>query len=140
MKKKRGEPRMKIGDSVEISKKITEEDVRKFIEISGDDNPVHVDDEFAKRTMFKGRIVHGLIPLSLVSAALTKLMGPGNIWLSQTVKFNYPVRIGDVVRVRITVTGIRENGVHMIKTEAHNQNDKLVFDGESTSRVMFIKD
>ena len=131
---------MKIGDSYEISKKVTEEDVRKFIEISGDDNPVHVSEEFARRTMFKGRIAHGLIPLSLVSAALTKLMGPGNVWLSQTVKFNYPVRIGDVISVRITVTKIEENGVHMFRSEGRNQKGKMVFEGESTSRVMFIKE
>ena len=130
---------MDVGESIEVSRKITEDDVRKFVDISGDNNPVHMNEEFAKRTMYKGRIVHGLIPLSLVSGALTKMMGPGNVWLSQTVKFNYPVRIGDMIRVRITITEIKKNGIHMIRTEGFNQDGKLVFDGEATSRVMFIK-
>jgi len=130
---------MKVGDGHEITKKMTEEDLNKFVEISGDDNPLHLDEAFAKRTIFKGRVVHGLIPFSLVSQGLTRMMGPGNIWLSQTVKFTFPVRIGDTITVKLKVRDIDNRGVHFIETKGFNQSGKLVFEGEAQSKLLPIK-
>lgn len=131
---------MKPGDSVEVTKEMTEEDIRKFIELSLDSNPLHTDEEFAKRTMFKGRVVHGLIPFSLVSGALTKLMGPGNIWLAQTLKFTNPVRLGDKVTVKLTVRTVDSRGVHFIETKGINQKGKVIFYGEAQSKVLPIRE
>jgi len=130
---------MNIGDTFEISRVVTEDDVNKIVEISGDDNPIHTDDKFAKRTIFKGRIVHGIISIALISAALTKMMGEGNIWLSQTIYFKYPVRIGETITANLKVIAIENNGIHVIETKVYNNTKKLVLDGQARSRVMIIK-
>jgi 3-hydroxybutyryl-CoA dehydratase len=89
---------LSVGQEASFSKKITEEDIVLFAKISGDTNPVHLDEEFAATTPFKTRIAHGMLSASLVSAVLgTKLPGPGCIYLSQTLKFKAPVFIGDTV-------------------------------------------
>ncbi|HSE73514.1 MAG TPA: MaoC family dehydratase, partial [Dongiaceae bacterium] len=93
------------GMSAIFTKTVTEADIVLYAGISGDTNPVHLDQEFAKGTMFKGRIAHGMLTAAFVSAVLgTKLPGPGSIYLSQSLKFKAPVRIGDTVRARVTVT------------------------------------
>lgn len=130
---------MKVGDSFEISKQITEEDIRKLIEISGDDNPLHTNEEFAKRTMFKGRIAHGILSAALVSAALTKMFGPGNLWMSQTIKYTFPVRINDTVTAKLTITSIDKRKVATVETLVSNQNGKIVLEGIAESRVMHVK-
>ena len=115
-----------------FTKTVTEADIVLFSGISGDANPVHLDQEFAKTTMFKGRIAHGMLTAGFISAVLgTKLPGPGSIYLSQSLKFKAPVRIGDTVRARVTATAVdREKGRCTFATTAH-VGDTLVVEGEA---------
>lgn len=94
-----------IGMSAEVGRTITEADLVLFAGLSGDTNPVHLDEQFAQGTMFKGRIAHGMLAAALISAVLgTRLPGPGAIYISQSLKFLAPVRPGDTVRTTVTVT------------------------------------
>ena len=91
------------------AKTVTDADVVLFAGISGDVNPVHLNQEFADRTMFRGRIAHGMLTASFISTVIgTKLPGPGCIYVSQNLKFKAPVRIGDTVNARVTVTSVDE--------------------------------
>src|ERR1700740_2531126 len=95
------------GMSAVFSKTVTEADIVLFAGITGDTNPVHLDEEFAKPTMFKGRIAHGMLTAGFISAVFgTKLPGPGCVYMSQTLKFKAPVRIGDTVLARVTVSTV----------------------------------
>ena len=122
-----------------ISKKITKEDIQKFIEISGDNNPIHTDENFAKRTIFKKPIAHGLISASLISAGLTKLMGEGNIWLTQDLKFEKPVYIGDEITANLKIVNIDARKVYRIETILKNQNGKIVIRGLAECKVFPVK-
>ena len=130
---------MEIGKTVEFSKTITEDDIKKMVEISGDDNPIHLDEEFAKRTIYRGRIAHGLLSLGLVSAALTKLFGPGNIWLNQTFSFTKPIHAGDTLTAKLKIISIDKRKVCTVETLVYNQNDELVLEGKAESKVAYIK-
>ncbi len=103
---------IETGMSAVYSKTVTETDIVLFAGLSGDTNPVHLDEDFAKPTLFKGRIAHGMLTAGFISAVLgTKLPGPGCIYLSQSLKFKAPVRIGDTVVARCTATAIdKEKG------------------------------
>jgi 3-hydroxybutyryl-CoA dehydratase len=95
---------LKPGMSESFSKTVSERDVQLFGEVSGDTNPVHFDEEFAKTTIFKGRIAHGILSASYISTVLgMKMPGPGTIFLSSTTRFKAPVRIGDTVTAICTV-------------------------------------
>jgi 3-hydroxybutyryl-CoA dehydratase len=97
---------LKPGMSESFEKTVTERDVELFGEVSGDLNPVHFDDEFARKTVFRGRIAHGVLCLSYISTVLgMKMPGAGTIFMSATSRFRAPVRIGDAV---ITVCTVRE--------------------------------
>ncbi len=96
-----------VGMSASFAKTITDADVLMFVGVSGDTNPMHLNEEFASGTLFKGRIVHGMLTASLISTVLgTKLPGPGCIFLSQTMKFLAPVRTGETVRAVVTVKDV----------------------------------
>jgi 3-hydroxybutyryl-CoA dehydratase len=96
-----------VGQSVERVRVVRDEDVAAFAAVTGDDNPVHLDEAFAAGTIFKGRVAHGMLAAGYISALLgAELPGPGAIYLSQTLDFKRPIRIGDEVTVRATVTGI----------------------------------
>ncbi|EWY41058.1 MaoC family dehydratase [Skermanella stibiiresistens SB22] len=96
-----------VGQTAVYARTVTEADIVLYAGVSGDTNPVHLNQEFASTTMFKGRIAHGMLTASLISTVLgTKLPGPGCIYLSQNLKFKAPVRIGDTVQARVTVTEI----------------------------------
>jgi 3-hydroxybutyryl-CoA dehydratase len=124
------------GMTAVFSKTVTEADIVLFAGITGDTNPVHLDEEFAKPTMFKGRIAHGMLTAGFVSTVFgTKLPGPGCIYLSQTLKFKAPVRIGDTVRARVTVSTVdREKGRVTFATTCH-VGDTVVLDGEAQLMV-----
>lgn len=93
-----------LGMSASVSRTISEADILMFAGVSGDTNPVHLDQEFAASTMFGGRIAHGMLSAGLISAVFgTRLPGPGSIYLSQNLKFKAPVKIGDTVVARVTV-------------------------------------
>jgi 3-hydroxybutyryl-CoA dehydratase len=99
---------LSVGMSAVYSKTITDADVLLFSAVSGDTNPVHLDQEFAAQTQFKGRIAHGMLTASLLSAVLgTKLPGPGCIYISQELRFRAPVRVGDTVQARVVVEEIQ---------------------------------
>ncbi|MTD33389.1 MaoC family dehydratase [Paludibacterium denitrificans] len=96
---------IKIGDSAEYAKTITEADILLFAAVSGDDNPVHINQEYAEQSMFKSRIAHGMLTASLISTVIgTRLPGEGTIYLSQSTKFKAPVKIGDTLTARVTVS------------------------------------
>ncbi len=98
---------LEIGTYRHLTKQVTDEDIQMFAEVTTDRNPVHLDDEYAAGTMFKGRIAHGMLTAGLISAVIgEQLPGHGTIYLSQSLKFKGPVRPGDVVRTDLTVTDI----------------------------------
>ncbi len=98
---------MTVGRTAAFSKTITDADIVMFAGVTGDTNPVHLDEDYAASTRFGGRIAHGMLTAGLISAVLgTKLPGPGAIYLSQTLRFKAPVRIGDTVVARATVQDV----------------------------------
>ena len=98
---------LRLNQTEEIERKITEKDIDDFVKLSGDDNPVHTNPDFAKKTNFKQKVAHGFLSASLISTLIaTKLPGPGSIYLSQNLKFLAPVFIDDLVRVIVTVQEI----------------------------------
>ena len=122
---------MRVGDSAQISKTITEGDIELFARATGDFNPVHLDQAYAERTSFKGRIAHGLFSVGLLSSILGNILpGHGTIYLSQEVKFLAPVRIGDTITAGVEVLEIiPEKNRAKFRTSAMNQDGKLVVDG-----------
>jgi 3-hydroxybutyryl-CoA dehydratase len=126
--------KFKVGDSAEISRTITSEDVRAFADVSGDHNPVHFDDEFARRMRFEGRIAHGMLTASLLSSAIgNQLPGPGTVYLGQALQFVAPVYPGDTITARVTVTSIREDKpILKLETVCVNQRNEPVLKGEAT--------
>ncbi len=124
-----------------MSKEVTLEDIQKFAEAVGDLNPLHLDEDFAKKTRFKGRIAHGMIAASLISAVLgTRLPGPGTIYLTQTLKFTAPVLPGDSIRAMVTVVEVkREKGIVTLETTCTNQRREVVLEGEAVVLVEEVK-
>ena len=124
---------LKIGDSASLTKTFTDEDVRSFAKISGDTNPVHLDDNFAASTRFKQRLVHGMLTAGLISAVLgTKLPGPGSIYLNQSITFRAPVFINDTITATVKVSGIREDKpILTLETVCTNQDGAVVLEGEA---------
>jgi len=122
---------LKIGDSAQISKTITEADIELFAKATGDFNPVHLDQTYAEKTTFKGRIAHGLLSVGLLSTVLGNIFpGHGTIYLSQEVKFLAPVRIGDTITAGVEVIElISEKNRAKFRTTCMNQDGKLVVDG-----------
>lgn len=123
-----------IGTRAERTRTITETDIVDFAEVSGDHNPLHLDPHYAAQTPFGGRIAHGFLTASIISAILgTELPGPGSIYLGQTLKFLAPVRIGDTVRVSVEVIAVREDRrIVTLRTDCVNQDGTLVLTGEAT--------
>jgi 3-hydroxybutyryl-CoA dehydratase len=122
-----------IGRSAEFAKTVTETDVILFAGITGDFNPAHIDAPAAERGMFGGRIAHGMLSAGFVSTVLAmKLPGPGTIYLSQSLRFVRPVRIGDTVTARVEVQEVlREKRRVRLSTTCSNQNGEPVLDGEA---------
>ena len=120
--------KIKIGQSAEFLKIISEEEIKKFAQLTGDNNPIHLDDQYAKKTMFKKRIAHGLLTASLISTVIaTKLPGPGSIYLDQSLKFLAPVHIGDQIRIFVKVTKKNiEKRIVMLSTEAYVSEKKII--------------
>jgi len=127
---------IRIGDKATVEKSITEEDVRVFARVSGDTNPVHLDEDYAKGTIFRGRVAHGMLTAAIISTVLgTKLPGPGTIYLHQTLKFLAPVRLGDTVVAEVEVLE-REPERRRIRLATRCRvRDKVVLDGEALVQV-----
>lgn len=128
----------RVGASASLTRTITDEDIRTFARISGDANPLHLDDAFAGATRFGRRVAHGFLVASLVSAVLgTKLPGPGAIYLDQRLRFLKPVFPGDTITARVEVTGYRpEKGVVTLNTGCFNQNGEEVIGGQA---ILLVK-
>jgi len=122
-----------VGRIAEVSKSYGEWDIFIFAAVTGDINPAHTDEAFAEATPFRGRVAHGMLTSSLVSAVLgTQLPGPGTIYLSQELKFRRPVRIGDTITARAEVTELQqEKNIARLKTTCVNQRGETVLDGEA---------
>ena len=124
-----------IGHKVTHTKTITENDINLFAEVSGDFNPVHINEEFAKKTFFGGRIAHGIIAVSLLSAAMAKLPGLV-ILLSHSSRFLQPVRIGDTITAVAEATAVRKDkGIVTLKNTCTNQKGEVIVEGETTVRL-----
>jgi 3-hydroxybutyryl-CoA dehydratase len=124
---------LKVGDTAALSRKITDQDIRAFAELTGDHNPVHLDDAFARETRFGRRIAHGMLGASLIAAVLgTELPGKGSIYLNQTLQFLGPVYIDDTVTARVTVTRVREDkSIVTLETVCENQRRETIIRGEA---------
>ena len=122
-----------VGDSTSLTKTFFEDDVITFAEISGDQNPVHVDAQFAATTRFKKQLVHGMLTAGLISAVLgMQIPGPGSIYLKQQLNFRAPVFFGDTITATVTVTKIREDKPMItLETICANQDGTVVIDGEA---------
>lgn len=123
----------KVGDSAQLSKTVKDEDIRMFAEVTGDKNPLHLDDEFASKTIFKRRIAHGILTAALISSVIgNRLPGNGTIYLSQTLNFLAPVYVGDEITAKVEVLQVLKEGKRLrLKTQVINQNGTVVVDGEA---------
>jgi acyl dehydratase len=128
---------VKVGDSASQSLLVTDEVVRGFATVVGDQNPVHLDDNYAASTRFKKRIAHGMLGASLISAVLgMKLPGPGTIYLSQSLQFSLPVFIGEEITATVLVTKLREDKpIATLETVCKNQKGEIVLKGEAVVLV-----
>lgn len=122
-----------VGDSAELSRTVTASDVTLFAGLTGDVNPVHVDEVAAEASPFGERVAHGMLTAGMVSAVLgTRLPGPGCIYVGQTLRFTRPVRIGDTVTARVEVTEVqRDRRRVQLSTTCRNQEDETVLEGEA---------
>ena len=127
-----------IGDKETLSHIITKEDIAKFVELTGDDNKLHVDEKFAEKTQFKKPVVHGMLGASFISTIIgTKLPGDGALWFSQSLEFLLPVRVGD--KLTVTSEVIKKNDSEKIielKTDIYNQNRQIVTRGLAKVKVI----
>ena len=125
-----------LGMRETIQKTVENEDVIGFAELSGDHNPIHLSEHFARKTRFGGRIVHGLYTASLISGVIgMRLPGPGAVYISQTLHFLGPVKIGDVIDVSVEVVELTEKGRRVRLHCECRVGDKLVLDGEGILSV-----
>jgi 3-hydroxybutyryl-CoA dehydratase len=123
---------LKVGQTALYARTITETDIVLFAGISGDNNPVHINEEFASTTMFSGRIAHGMLTAAFVSTVLgMKLPGPGAIYVSQTLRFKAPVRSGDTIQVRATVTDLVPEKRRATLSTVITVGNKVVLEGEA---------
>jgi len=122
-----------IGDMAEFAKTVTETDVYLFAGVTGDLNPAHINEAYAEKTFFKGRIAHGMLSAGFISAVFgMKLPGAGTIYLNQFIEFKAPVRIGDTVTARVEVKEkmVEKNRVKF-RTTCVSQDGTLLVDGEA---------
>jgi acyl dehydratase len=124
---------IEIGQTATYTKTVSDQDLKLFALVSGDVNPVHMDEEFAKTTPFGGRIAHGMYTGALVSAALAmELPGPGTVYLNQSLKFKAPVMINDTITVNLEVTAKRDDRKFVtLDCKITNQHGKVVAAGEA---------
>jgi 3-hydroxybutyryl-CoA dehydratase len=127
---------LKLGQTAVYARTVTEADIVLFAGISGDTNPVHINEEFASETMFSGRIAHGMLTASFISTVIgTRLPGPGAIYVTQTLRFKAPVRIGDTVNARATVTELVPEKRRATLSTVVSVAGKVVLEGEAVVLV-----
>ena len=122
-----------IGQTASFQRAVSVRDIELFAEVSGDQNPVHLDEDFARTSRFGERIAHGMLTGAFISAALAmELPGPGTVYLSQSLRFRLPVKIGDEIRVELEVTEKNERRQQVtIDCKAFNQDGKVVASGSA---------
>lgn len=121
-----------VGYTASITVKVTDKMVHQFADLSGDRNPIHLDDDYAAKSRFKRRIAHGMIVGALISRALVDGIGLGGIYLGQSLKFVNPVFIDDTITITIKITGLRkEKGIATVETNAYKENGDIVVKGEA---------
>jgi len=130
-------PRITVGDSASRVRTIDDRMVRGFAALTGDTNPVHLDDAYAARTRFGRRIAHGMIAAGMISATLANdLPGPGTVYLGQTLKFKAPVFIGDTITATVDVRSVRDDKpIVTLGTVVTNQAGEVVLEGEAVVLV-----
>ncbi|MFN2145344.1 MAG: MaoC family dehydratase [Anaerolineales bacterium] len=136
--KVKGFSEFKVGDAAWARRTITEADLINFAGVSGDFNPIHTDEEFAKETVFKGRIAHGAFTASFISNVLgNQLPGPGGIYVRQDLKFLAPVRVGDTITTRVEIIEkVAEKKRLILTTKCTNQEGKDVLAGEAELMIL----
>ncbi len=122
-----------VGDTAEFTKTISESDIYLFAGVTGDLNPAHINESYARNTFFKTRIAHGMLLAGFISGVIgMKLPGPGSIYIRQELKFLAPARIGDTITARVEVTQMQsEKNRITLRTTCTNQENTLVMDGEA---------
>ncbi|CAN1557199.1 MaoC Acyl dehydratase [Caulobacteraceae bacterium] len=127
---------LSVGQSADLTRTVDEAAIQAFADVSGDHNPVHLDEAFAATTQFKTRIAHGMLSASYISALIAgKLPGPGAIYLAQTLTFKRPVKIGDEVTVTATITALDAEKARAVLATVCTVAGKTVLDGEATIMV-----
>ena len=127
---------VEVGFTDSVTVQVTDKMVQQFAELSGDRNPIHMDDAYAAKTRFGRRIAHGMISGALISAALVKIIGGGGVYLGQTLKFVNPVFIDDTITITIKITGVRkEKGIATVETNVTKANGDMVVKGEAVIMV-----
>jgi len=127
---------LSVGMTSIFAKTVTEADIVMFAGVSGDTNPVHINQLFAEGSMFKGRIAHGMLSASLISTVVgTRLPGPGCIYINQSLRFRAPVKAGDTVVARATVKEILPERRRVVLTTVCSVGETVVIDGEATMMV-----
>ena len=127
---------LSLGQDAVLCRTVAEADLLAFAEVTGDNNPVHLDEAFAATTAFKGRIAHGMLSAGYISAVIaTKLPGAGAIYISQSLQFRRPVRIGDTVETRVEITAIDREHARVTLSTVCSVNGKSVVEGEAQIMV-----
>jgi 3-hydroxybutyryl-CoA dehydratase len=127
---------LSLGMSASFARTVTEADLVLFAGVSGDSNPVHMNQTYAEGTMFRGRIVHGMLSASFLSTAIgSKLPGPGTIYLKQNLVFRAPVRIGDTVRATVTVIDIIREKARVALRTVCQVGETVVIEGDALVMV-----
>ena len=123
-----------VGQTASLQKTFTEADIATFAEISLDSNPIHLSDEYAKKTVFGARVVHGILTAGLISAVIAnRLPGPGSIYLGQDLRFTAPVFLGDTVTAQVEIAELREDKkIVKLTTTCVNQHGQAVITGLAT--------
>lgn len=129
-----GIDKLEVGDSASFSKTVSEADIYLYAGITGDMNPAHIDEEYAKGTAFAGRIAHGMLSAGFIGTVLAmKLPGPGSIYKEQTLTFLAPVRIGDTVTATVEIIELgSKRKTARLKTTCSNQNGVIVLEGHAS--------
>ncbi len=123
-----------LGQSAELTRVVSDADIRGFAAVSGDDNPVHLDAEYASTTQFKERIAHGILTASYISALIgTKLPGPGAIYVSQTLSFRRPVKLNDEVHAKVEVKALDPEKARVTFACTCSVGGKTVLEGEAVA-------
>ena len=130
--------KLEIGNTFEVSKEITDELIRQFAEVSGDTNPIHLDEEFAASTRFGKRIGHGMLTASFISALLGSTLSVNKlVYLGQSIKFKAPAFIGDTVTAKGTVKHIRDDKpIVTVETICSNQDGVVLIEGEAVIMLL----